>query len=179
ILRYTQKQLYDVVSDVNSYHRFVPYCTGSRVVSKPRQDAKSKHDEPYLMEMTVVFLSVRQTYVSEVWFKPFESVQAVAASGNSVFKSLQSIWTFQPLIPSATSSSTTSKAMTSPPSLVPNESPQTRVSLEVIFHFQNPLHAALSRAFTDQVSHPMIAAFEERCKVIYGTPSSQTLPRST
>ncbi len=72
---YSQKQLYDVVSDVNSYHRFVPYCTASRVISRPKT---KDQDEPYLVEMTVGFLNVQQTYISKVLCKPFERVQVLS-----------------------------------------------------------------------------------------------------
>lgn len=71
--RYSQKQLYDLVSDVDAYHQFLPYCTASRVLYRPPSDRMTK--EPWKVEMTVGFMGIEQRYVSEVSFKPNERVE--------------------------------------------------------------------------------------------------------
>ncbi|KAF9511489.1 hypothetical protein BS47DRAFT_1164446 [Hydnum rufescens UP504] len=92
ILPYTQRQLYELVSDIESYPNFLPYCTASRVISKPTIPS-----EPLLTELTIGFPGVEQKYLSHVYFKPYESVTATAADDNFVFKSLKSVWRFQPV----------------------------------------------------------------------------------
>ncbi len=72
--RYSQKELYDVVSDVASYPHFVPFCTGSRILKathQPGPPSKVTMDA----ELTVGFLSFQENYVSKVTCQPHESVE--------------------------------------------------------------------------------------------------------
>lgn len=71
--RYTQKQLYDVVSDTDSYHRFLPFCTSSRVVSRPPPGAAPS--VPTKVELSVGFMGVEQSYISDVFCTPNERVE--------------------------------------------------------------------------------------------------------
>ncbi|KAG9093432.1 hypothetical protein FS749_014381, partial [Ceratobasidium sp. UAMH 11750] len=75
ILPYTQRQLYNLVADVDSYHRFLPFCTGSRVV-RPVLEGSSA-EEPYRVEaeLSVGFMGMNESYTSIVSFKPYEQVQ--------------------------------------------------------------------------------------------------------
>ena len=74
--RYQQHQLYDLVADVDSYHRFVPYCTASRVLKKTiRSGRADKHVVNLQAELKVGFLGFEEKYISEVECKPYEMVQ--------------------------------------------------------------------------------------------------------
>ncbi|TFK28775.1 hypothetical protein FA15DRAFT_664829 [Coprinopsis marcescibilis] len=148
-LPFTQKELYDVVSDVGSYPRFLPFCTGSRIISAvPKLSSPGKHVLD--AELSVGFLAFKETYVSQVTCVPYQSVEAVATSSTPLFKTLSTIWRFEP-------SPTDTDA-----------SPSTNVSLNLVYAFANPLHAAVSSRFFGQVSELMIKAFEDRCREIYG-----------
>lgn len=77
--RYTRQQLYEVVSDVGSYPHFVPFCTGSRIITR-FLEPNSKGDaslQRMIMdaELTVGFLALKESYVSRVTCIPFESVE--------------------------------------------------------------------------------------------------------
>ena len=82
VLPYTPKELYSIVSDVDSYHHFLPYCLGSRVIGpsdsprakENRQNASSIVDA----ELTIGFSAFRESYVSEVSMRPNEWVLAHA-----------------------------------------------------------------------------------------------------
>ena len=82
VLPYTPKELYSIVSDVDSYHLFLPYCLGSRVIGpsdsprakENRQNASSIVDA----ELTIGFSAFRESYVSEVSMRPNEWVLAHA-----------------------------------------------------------------------------------------------------
>lgn len=169
ILPYGQKELYKIVADVGSYPRFIPFCTGSRIVTPPQRKQLHASDSttaPFDMEaeLTVGFLSFEESYVSQVTCRPYESVQAVASSSTPLFKTLTTTWRFQPASAQSphpsfqTLHSSESHARTSP----------TLVTLDLAYAFANPIHASVSSAFFGQVSKLMVKAFEERCMEVYG-----------
>lgn len=79
--RYRQAELYRVVADVSSYHKFIPFCTSSRILesSSSLHAHLTARDKPDVLEMdgelTVAFLTLKESYVSKVTCKPYESVQ--------------------------------------------------------------------------------------------------------
>ncbi|KAI0677222.1 dehydrase and lipid transport-domain-containing protein [Trametes maxima] len=174
IFPYTQKQLYELVADATSYPRFLPFCTGARVLDKhSEQPERTTMD----VELTVGFMSFQESYVSKVTCRPYESVEAVAASATPLFKTLNTVWRFQPA--SAQSPHPTTRFSAAPyqshtaPAATAKAAGQedtlpTLVTLDLSFAFANPVHAAVSATFFGQVSKMMVQAFEERCLDIYG-----------
>lgn len=72
---YQSRQLYNIVADVESYPRFIPFCTGTRII-----DTKRRGDSPASRicmdaEMTVGFLSLKESYISKVTCTPYLSVE--------------------------------------------------------------------------------------------------------
>lgn len=172
IMPYSRKQLYELVANVDSYHRFIPFCTGSTVLKSSRPDWKTNlgndGDPPVNLEaeLKVGFLGVDESYVSKVECRPFESVQAVAATSTPIFKRLITTWRFQPA--SANSPHPTNVESRIDLSQHPAEEGPTLLSFDIAFAFSNPLHAAMSRGFFGRVSSMMVTAFEERCIEVYG-----------
>ncbi|OJA14685.1 hypothetical protein AZE42_02407 [Rhizopogon vesiculosus] len=171
IFPYGRRDLYNLVADVNSYPRFVPYCTGSRILEQGvDQDGVVTMD----VEIMVGFLAFKESYVSRVTCRPYESVQAEASTSTHLFKTLQTIWRFQP------ASSASPHPSNYPPlhgdarnpaaadSHSPDAGP-TLVTLDLAFAFENPLHSAVSATFFGKVSALMVQAFEERCMAVYGS----------
>ncbi|KIY51635.1 hypothetical protein FISHEDRAFT_26748, partial [Fistulina hepatica ATCC 64428] len=156
VFAYRPEQLYNVVSDVASYPCFIPFCTGSRILTL--SNAAPLAVRTMQAELTVGFKSFTESYVSNVTCVPYESVTAVATASSSLFKSLTTTWRLQP-IPAAHSGSLGSA--------------KTLVSFHLEFAFSNPLHAAVSIAFFSQVSKMMIDAFERRCLEVYGSPEGE------
>ena len=183
---YKKKELYAVVADVASYPQFIPFCTGSRITSFALERAMQEKTEVDA-ELTVGFLSFKESYISRVTCVPFKSVQvistgsveftcifrllsppfflqAVASSSTPLFKALSTTWSFQDA--SSTDSTTSADGHTS-------DAPgPTLVSFDLTYEFSNPLHAGVSSTFFGQISKLMIAAFADRCQSIYGPRSS-------
>ncbi|KAH7887781.1 dehydrase and lipid transport-domain-containing protein [Phlebopus sp. FC_14] len=175
IFPYRPRELYQIVADVVSYPAFVPYCTGSRILtSATREDGVRVLNA----ELTVGFLAFKESYVSKVTCKPYESVQAVASSTTPLFKSLTTIWRFQPASPSSPHLSASfarhsqEQSAANVGSHTSSDSGPTLVTLDLAFVFANPAHAAVSTTFFGQVSKQMVKAFEERCIAVYGPGSS-------
>ena len=92
-----------------------------------------------------------------------------------MFKSLTTIWRFQPASSRSPHSSkaaplTTAPAgtsVTSQPAATEDIGP-TLVSLDLSFVFAHAAYAGASQMFFGQVSKMMVSAFEERCVELYG-----------
>ncbi|KIJ57195.1 hypothetical protein M422DRAFT_238783 [Sphaerobolus stellatus SS14] len=168
ILPYRQSQLYNIVADVESYHRFVPYCVTSRVLG--RNTVKSStQDLPDILkmrgELTVGFMGYEESYISNVECRPYEMVQAIASSEIPLFKSLITTWRFQPA--SSASPHPTANVEATLHRQPPDEE-ATLVTLDIEYEFANLIYGQLSKAFFSQVSKMMVAAFEQRCLEVYG-----------
>ncbi|KAI0832757.1 dehydrase and lipid transport-domain-containing protein [Trametes gibbosa] len=172
IFPYTQRQLYELVADATSYPRFLPFCTNARILRKQSEPAARSHVMD--VELTVGFMSFQESYVSKVTCCPYESVEAVAASETHLFKSLNTVWRFQPASAQPPHSTTRVPPEVHPPETSNTaasegtDSRPTLVTLDLSFEFANPVHAAVSSTVFGQVSKLMVKAFEERCIDIYG-----------
>ncbi|KAF5393574.1 hypothetical protein D9757_000060 [Collybiopsis confluens] len=144
VLPYPKKKLFDVVANVSSYPQFVPFCTGSRILTT----SERKGMTPFQMdaELTVGFLSFNESYISRVSCVPYSSVEAVASSSTPLFDTLSTIWRFKP---------------------AEQNEDTTLVTLDLSFAFASPIHAAVSSAFFGQVSKQMVQAFQDRCSEVY------------
>ena len=82
---YKTRDLYDIVTNVNSYPQFLPFCTGARVLSTTPLDERHGNAAGVKMEaeMTVGFMSFTETYTSEVTCIPYQSVE-VSFSTHSI-----------------------------------------------------------------------------------------------
>jgi len=118
--RYSQKELYNLVVDVDCYHHFLPFCHASKVLNASRPNWKSNPgDGPVELEaeLKVGFLGIEESYISLVSCNPYESMevrniptyrpsvllilyfcssqQVRAATATPLFKTLITTWRFQ------------------------------------------------------------------------------------
>jgi coenzyme Q-binding protein COQ10 len=75
--RGTQKELYAVVADVQSYPHFLPFCTSARIISSVSKPTSNPDISIKCMEaeLSVGFMGFTESYTSEVTCTPYESVQ--------------------------------------------------------------------------------------------------------
>ncbi|KAK1989422.1 polyketide cyclase/dehydrase and lipid transporter [Colletotrichum cereale] len=156
---YPSPQLYDVISDVDAYDSFVPYCAQSRVTQWTAPDASGRR-WPAQADLRVGWGGFEETFTSKLHCVPGKSVEAVSGAdvegaspgnggeGGAVFRSLVTKWQLRPLA-SGTG---------------------TEVDLVIRFQFANPLYSAVSAAVSEKVAGVMIQAFEKRVKAILGVP---------
>ncbi|KND86105.1 Coenzyme Q-binding protein coq10, mitochondrial [Tolypocladium ophioglossoides CBS 100239] len=136
-LPYARDPLYELIADVDSYHRFVPYCSLSRVTHWAPPDPRGR----------------REAFSSRLRCVPGVSVEAVsgrpaaaeAEAASAVFKSLVTRWSLEPVAHDPAS-------------------PSTEVRLTIEYQFVNPLYAAVSAAVSDKVASLMIEAFEKQAR---------------
>ncbi|EGG10542.1 uncharacterized protein MELLADRAFT_70994 [Melampsora larici-populina 98AG31] len=168
---YSKQQLYKVIADVEAYPHFVPYCVASNLLSHRPLKANgelSKQEisrlKPWVQggyagethmlesELVVGFKTFEERYTSHVECRKWEMVKA-SASHSSLFKCLESTWTFQ--TPKDT------------PSHQASTSNSSDVSLHLAFAFASPLHAAIGEVFWKKISEKMVLAFENRLEQVY------------
>lgn len=87
VVAFTPQQLYDVVSDVANYKKFVPFCVDSRILRRNGASLDA--------ELAVGFKAFTERYTSRVTCQPPNLVSARAVD-SAVFSELSSIWRFAP-----------------------------------------------------------------------------------
>ncbi|KAI9276238.1 hypothetical protein BY458DRAFT_472795 [Sporodiniella umbellata] len=147
LLNFSQNQLYNVVSNIDDYHRFVPFCTHSKVYSQQTVTASTVVLQA---ELGVGFKLFKEKYMSKVTCQKPRLVQAVAADG-SLFNDMITRWQFTP----------------NTSSLEAADYPSCWVDFSIEFDFASPLHAQTSSVFFDKVSSLTLQAFIDRCEHVY------------
>ncbi|KAK9471973.1 dehydrase and lipid transport-domain-containing protein [Dipodascopsis tothii] len=135
VLRHRPDRLYAVVSDIDAYERFIPYCKRSKVT------ARDGAGEPAEATLGVGWQSFDESFESRLTCtRP--TVVVAEALNRTVFRTLYTRWTLAPAAGGR----------------------HTRVDFELRFWFQNPLYNAAASSFGGAVSELMIAAFEKRAR---------------
>ncbi|KAF3903394.1 hypothetical protein ABW20_dc0109691 [Dactylellina cionopaga] len=166
-ISYPPSQLFTLISDVNSYSSFVPFCLSSTVTEcTPPPDRL-----PVKADLRVGWGGVDETFTSRVKCEKKEigststgrgggggGMVEADATGNSIFEVLRARW----IIDAANASTTTAAGVGK------TEDTESKVDLEIEYKFANPLYAALSEAVMPSVAGKIIEAFEERAKKVLG-----------
>ncbi|MGD0103525.1 MAG: type II toxin-antitoxin system RatA family toxin [Rhodopila sp.] len=86
IVPYTPEQLFDLVADVGSYPRFLPWCVGSRV--------RTRAENHLVAELTIGFGPFRESFTSQV--KLDRAQRVIVTYENGPFRYLNNQWDFAP-----------------------------------------------------------------------------------
>lgn len=136
----TREDMYSVVTNVDEYEYFVPWCQKSVV-------KKKNVDDGYMeAELEVGFQMFVERYVSKIQFDFPHQVRAQTGD-SSLFSHLDSCWKLEP--------GPTKKSVW--------------VDFEIDFAFKSALYRQVANVFLDEVVKKMMGAFEDRCREKFGT----------
>ena len=86
IVPYSPDQLFDLVADVASYPKFLPWCVGARI--------RTRTETELVADLTIGFGPFRESFTSRVNLERPTSVKVRYENGP--FRYLNNQWTFQP-----------------------------------------------------------------------------------
>ncbi|ARN82925.1 type II toxin-antitoxin system RatA family toxin [Methylocystis bryophila] len=143
---YAAAEMFRLVSDVESYPKFVPLCEGMRV----RRRTPLEHGiEIIVAEMQVGFKAICERYTSRVTCdSPKLEVRVEYIDGP--FKRLESRWTFRDEEPNASGSK------------------RSCVDFSIAYEFKSAALGLLMGAVFDKAFHKYADAFVERAGKVYG-----------
>ena len=194
-LDYPAKAIYAVISDINSYSTFLPYCQTSEVTTRS-SPASDGNKYPAEAKLVVGYGDMSETFVSRVYCVPETTVEAVsgraetalnpddithhsprssseASTKDTVMSKLITRWTLMPFPhkppPTPEQADKNNSAESEPESIE-----RTQVTLNIEYQFANPVYAALSSAAAPKVADKMIEAFENRVRSVVENSRSQS-----
>lgn len=136
---YPADQLFDLVADVESYPKFLPWCTQARVISR---EARGEIIV-MLADMTISFKVHRETFRSEVTLD-HEKRTIGTRYINGPFKRMISEWRFEPAGESA-----------------------TNVNFYIDFEFKNRALQMLIGLLFEEAVRRIVSAFETRAQALH------------
>ncbi|AEI89319.1 MAG: Ribosome association toxin PasT (RatA) of the RatAB toxin-antitoxin module [Candidatus Midichloria mitochondrii] len=83
---YEIKQLYELVSDINQYPKFIPWCDNLRILKQEKNSIEA--------EVVIKALGIREKYISNITLFPIKKGKAAVliTSNSSPFKQMESQW---------------------------------------------------------------------------------------
>jgi coenzyme Q-binding protein COQ10 len=142
LLGWSQEQLYEIVAQVEDYHKFLPACHRSDVLKTGKGFIEAE------LEIGIPPI-ITERYTSHVTLMRPTRVTAHCFDAR-LFKHLDTRWEFFEGLPN---------------------NPQTcTLDFHLDFEFMSQLHSQLANVFFDQLVHKTVDAFCRRARELYGRP---------
>lgn len=139
IVPYTPEQMFDLVADVESYPRFLPWCTGCRIT---RREETGEDKSVIHADLSIGYKLVRETFSSRVTLEPSHHIHVQYLRGP--MKNLSNHWHFHP-----------------------EDNGQCKIDFYVDFDVHNPFLRGVIEMFFNEAVRRMVAAFETRARQLY------------
>ena len=138
LIWYTAQEMFDLVTDVDHYPQFLPWCDQTRVLERDERSMTA--------EIGIAFAGIRQKFVTRNDHVPGREVHVKLVSGP--FSKLDGHWNFTPVGESGERA--------------------CRIDLELQYGFGNLALATLVGPVFDKIAGTMVDAFVKRAEQVYG-----------
>ena len=195
-LSYSASKIFSLISDIDSYSTFLPYCSSSTVTSWSSAAKPTKKKYPQEAELQVGWAGYSETFRSKVFCVPDTVVEAVCGSARTTIPhddlDHYSADALEPQSDDTATEGSGGNAVFSSllttwtlrefpykpapegqpgphqgsPSAPPI--PQTEVDLNIQVQFASPVYAALSKAAAPKVAGVLMEAFVKRAREVLG-----------
>lgn len=202
LLPYGPAPLYDLIADIDTYPRFLPYCSHARVTSSTDPDPDTGRRWPTRADLSAGWGGLAETYSSRVFCVPDAGiVEAISGDARTEIGAAElRRWGLTDPGPSSSSlrgagapaagegvfkSLVTRWTVRSfaagggargldRDGIALREGEWSEVDLSIKFQFANPLYNAMSSAVADKVAPIMIEAFVKEARRVLGEPKRNT-----
>jgi len=151
LLWYSPREMFDLVTAVEDYPRFLPWCA--------QADVLERHDDGVTARLHISFAGVRQAFTTRNTHAEGHALHMRLVDGP--FSRLEGRWQFLPLQTPAQSASAADAATPAEPSAC-----KVEFSLDYAFS-SRPLELVVSPVF-DRIANTFVDAFVKRAEQVYG-----------
>jgi ribosome-associated toxin RatA of RatAB toxin-antitoxin module len=138
LIWYSPSEMYVLVTDVDQYPKFLPWCDRARVVAADATGMTA--------EIGISFSGIRQTFTTRNEHVPNRQVTIKLVSGP--FSRLDGVWNFAPIGDGSQRA--------------------CRVELTLNYGFDNAVLSKLVGPVFDKIASSMVDAFVKRARQVYG-----------
>jgi ribosome-associated toxin RatA of RatAB toxin-antitoxin module len=149
LLWYSPREMYGLVTDVQAYPQFLPWCERAEVVQS--------HDDGVTARLHIAFAGVRQAFTTRNVNKPCESVAMQLVDGP--FSSLEGVWRFTPL---------QKPGQTPDPSADLADAPACKVEFALAYAFSSRALSLVVSPVFDRIANTFVEAFVKRAEQVHG-----------
>lgn len=142
-MSYAADRLFDLVADVSSYPKFLPWCSDAAIISREERDGY----EVMIADLTISFKIHKERFRSEVTLD-HAACRIATRYIEGPFKRMVSEWRFEPEGERA-----------------------TNVNFSIDFEFRSRTLQMLIGVLFEQAVRRIVSAFESRARALYGRPS--------
>lgn len=152
LLWYSPREMYGLVTDVQAYPQFLPWCDRAEVLET--------HDDGVTARLHIAFAGVHQAFTTRNLNEDAASVSMRLVDGP--FSRLEGTWRFTPLQkPSTPASSSDAPAD-------PADSPACKVEFTLNYAFSSRALSLVVSPVFDRIANTFVEAFVKRAEQVYG-----------
>lgn len=140
LLWYSPREMYDLVTGVQAYPQFLPWCNQAEVVGR--------HEDGVTARLGLAYMGIRHAFTTRNTHLPGQSVAVRLVDGP--FSRLEGSWLFTPL------------------GRPGSEAAACKIEFDLMYAFASPaLEAVVSPVF-DRVAGTLVDSFVHRAEAVYG-----------
>ena len=140
LLWYSPREMYTLVTGVEDYPRFLPWCDKAQILER--------HDDGVTAKLGLAYMGLRHAFTTRNVYVPDESVAMHLVDGP--FSSLEGLWRFRALGPTAA------------------ETAACKIEFDLSYAFSSrALELVVSPVF-DKIADTFVDSFVRRAEAVYG-----------